>query len=901
MTGHTPNGLFRALLYAYPAAFREEYGKQMELAFEDQLKNANGRTWPLWMRAARDVCTIAPQEHCHVILQDLRYTFRAMAANIGFTAVAILSLALGIGANTAIFGVWNGVMHASIPGVRDPQELVILTNPAETGAWSGTLEKERPYASYDEFKMFRDRADSFRELMAAQSHSASWAILTDGGDSELVRGSLVSFNYFSFLGVRPILGRGFEDTTERASDAVISYSFWQRHFGGQADVLGKTLSMKSAALTVVGVAPRGFVGETIGQQVDVWALIGMQPAIMPGRDRLKPLPQPGRNMWLHLFGRLKPGVTMAQAEAQANTILKADLAESVVGLNSPELRTEVLSEYLKFHPGESGVSSVRSDFGGSLTALLIAVAVLLLIACANLANLLLARGAARRAEIAVRLSLGASRGRLLRQLLTESLILALAGGAVGLALSYFLHRALVWMLVQSDNTFSMDFSANPAVLGFTAGITFLAAMLFSALPAWQATRGNAGDALRDRSRSSTDSIGRVRWGKMLVAVQVALTVPLLVAAGLFIKTFDNLQHVDLGFRQEGLVEAMVDVASLKVAEPHAQAMRDQLREEFLRIPGVAGVTYSHNGLYTGSQTGLRIEPEGYVAKPGEDSSAGLDFVGPRFFSMLEVPLLLGREISESDLATTKRVTVINQALANKYFQGRNPIGLHLVSIRGNDRMVHEIVGVVKDFRSSSLRGEHRPRYFVSAAQPLPDQNLRSDFLIRVKGEAGPVLAALRGAVKRVNASLPLMEAKRLTDYIAPQVAADRAMAQLALVFGAVSLLMSAIGLYGVLSYGVTRRRGEFAIRMALGASKGRLASLVLSETAVVVLVGIAAGAGLAVAGSRLVTNQLFGVKPGDPITLATALVVLLATAFLAAYLPARRATGLDPMMALREK
>jgi len=895
------NGLFRALLYAYPAAFREEYGKQMQLAFEDQLKNANGRTLRVWMGAARDVFTVAPREHWHVILQDLRYTFRAMAANIGFTAVAILSLALGIGANTAIFGVWNQVLHASIPGVRDPQGLVILTNPAETGAWSGTLEKERPYASYDEFKMFRERADAFAELMAAQSYPATWAILTDGGDPELVRGSLVSYNYFSFLGVRPILGRGFEDPTERAPDAVISYSFWQRRFGGRPDVLGKTLSMNSAALTVVGVAPRGFGGEMVARQTDVWALIGMQPAISPGRNWLEAPPQPRRNMWLHLFGRLKPGMTMAQAEAQANTILKADLMESVAGVNSPDSRRQALSQYLKFHPGDGGISSARNDLGGSLTALLIAVAVLLLIACANLANLLLARGATRRGEMAVRLSLGASRGRLLRQLFTESLTLASIGGAAGLALSYFLHQVLVWMLAQSDDTFTMDFVANPAVLGFTAGITFLAAMLFTALPAWQSTRGDAADALRDRSRSATDSAGRVRWGKMLVALQVALTMPLLVIAGLFVKTFDNLQHVDLGFRQEGLVEAMIDVTSLKIPEPRAQAMRDQLREELLRIPGVTGVTYSHNGLYTGSQTNLEIAPEGYVAKPGEDTSAGLDFVGPHFFSTVEVPLLLGREISESDLAAAKPVTVISEALAKKYFPDRNPIGLHLVSLRDNDRLVHEIVGVVKDFRWNSLRGEMRPRYYMSAAQPLPGQNLRSDFLIRVNGDAWPVLAAIRGAVKRVNTSLPLVESKSVTDYIAPRMAADRAMAQLALAFGGVSLVMSAIGLLGVLSYNVARRRGELAIRIALGASKGRMASLVLRETAIVILAGISVGAGLALAASRLVVNRLYGVKPGDPFTLAAALGVLLATAFVAAYLPARRATQLDPMAALREE
>jgi predicted permease len=912
------NAVYRALLYCYPAAFRNEYGNQMLLMFAEQLGEARRTGGPLeqaalWVHATLDTLTIAPKEHWHVILQDLRYALRIMAASPSFTAVAILSLALGIGANTAIFTLWNGVLHRPLPAVHKPEQLVMLSNPDDagmwTGRWDGRTDGPRSWLTYGEFEQLRDHADSFSALMASQSSLDTWQVRLEGGGWEDVSGRLVSGGFFEVLGVGSAIGRVFTTAEDRAETpyAVISYNYWQRRFGGRPDVLGKTLAMRKTALTIIGVAEGGFIGETSGQQPDLWISMRMQPRVIPGPDWLHDTP-PVKAMWLNVFGRLKPGVTQAQAEAQANAVFQAGLESFYGAAASGERRREFLDQHLRIQPGARGASETRHAYALSLTALLAAVGVLLLIACANLANLLLARGAARRPEIALRLSLGASRGRLIRQMVTESLALAAMGGMAGIAAAWLLHGALVRMMAESDPKFHMSFALDPLVLAFALAATLAAALLSGVLPAWQVTRHDAGATLKEQGRGG--SLGRMRSGRFLVSLQLALSLPLLVGAGLLARTVYNLQRADLGFPAERLLLVRVDLREAADNAARRDSLLGELRREIQQIPGVRAASFSTLGVFSGGESADTIEVEGYAPQAGQtkegqtkeglDRGSAVDVVGPGYFSALGVPIDLGREILESDRAGAPKVCVINEAFAKRFFDGRNPIGKRITWVGEDKRTAYQVVGVARNARTKGLRGDIEPRYFVAAGQsPSPASN--PFFLIRTAMETTLVMAAVRKRIESVNAALSIDSARSIEEQMAPLTAQDRTTAQLAVVFGCVALALAAIGLYGVLSYGVARRKGEIAVRIALGAQPGRVISMILGETIGLVGAGLALGGGLAYAASRLITSRLYGVAPQDPLTLALAAGLLVAVAIGAAYLPARRASRLDPMAALRQE
>jgi predicted permease len=896
--------IYKALLHCYPAAFRQEYGNQMLLMFTEQLSEARRsggrlRQAALWIRAAFDALTVSPKEHGHVMMQDLRSAIRSAIASPTFAMVAILSLALGIGANTAIFSLWNGLLHASLPAVQNPSELMILTNPERIGSWNGMLNGERTWLSFPEFEELRNRADIFSAMMAVQSYREDWQVRSADGDWEVAQGRLVSDGFFDVLGVRPALGRMFADTgsLNRSPTAVIGYGYWQRKFGGLPDVIGKTIALRHVTLTVIGVAPSGFIGETAGEQPDLWVPLGVQPAMRPGEDSLHDV-SPTKNMWLHVFGRLKPGATPAQAEAQSNAIFQANLA-SFYGAVSAE-NHEALNQYLKIRPAGRGVSAARRAFSDSLTALLAAVGLLLLIACANLANLLLARGATRKPEIALRLSLGASRGRIVRQLVTESLFLAVVGGVAGLATAYVLHGALARMMAESDPNFRMSFALDPIVLGFAFAVTAAAAILFGVLPAWQSTGIGAGDGLKEQSRHATGSRSRARWGRVLVSLQLALSLPLLVGAGLLARTLYNLQHVDLGYRTELLAIAHVDTDAAGFDAAHSNRYYHDLRERLQRIPSVEAATYSALGLFSHYSMSLPIEVEGRPPNGNTGRGSAMELVGPGYFSTLGEPMLRGRELLESDDAGAPKVCVVNETFARLFFGARNPVGMHVTTIAHQARTTYSIVGVAKDARIQSLKGGAAPRFFLPWTQAPTDP--KAPFLVlRAKRDAQSIVEPVRHVIQQADPSLSVSYVRTLDEQLAPFTAQDRSTALLAEAFAGSALLLAAIGLYGVLSYGVVRRRSEIAIRVALGAQASRVIAAILKETAGLVAVGLVLGAGLAYAGSRTIENRLFGVAPQDPGTLALAVGLLIAVALSAAYLPARRAASLDPMTALRQE
>jgi predicted permease len=900
------HAVYRALLHGYPAPFRHEYGEQMRLMFAEQLGEARrtgawGHEAQLWARAVLDLLTVAPREHWHVLKQDLRYAFRSMKARPGFASVAILSLALGIGANTAIFSLWNSVLNAALPGVDHPQALVMLSNPNSIGMmrgrWNTRTDGPRSWLSYAEFEQLRDQASVFSMLMASETSLSTWQGRVDRGQPESIRGRLVSGGFFQVLGAQPAIGRLFttqEDSGEPAY-AVISHAYWQRRFGGRPDVIGRTLSLRDTVVAITGVTRAGFVGETSGQLPDVWLPIRLQPRVLPPGDWLHEQP-PDKMMWLHVFGRLKPGVSESQAEAQANAIFQTGL-ESFYGAAMTARQREFLDQRLVLQSAARGASSTRQDISSSLRVLLVAVGILLLIACANLANLLLARGAARRAEVAIRLSLGASRARLIRQLVTESLALSLIGGIVAIGVAYALHRLLVAMLREVESQFFMSFAFDVPMLVFALAATIGAAVAFGALPAWQMTRSDPGAQLKDSSRGAIGSVRELRSGRWLVGVQLVLSLPLLVAAGLLVRTAYNLQHADLGFRPERLLLARVDLGTLAQDVARRDRLLRDLRTSLERIPGVEAATFSHLGLFGGGFSTAMIEVEGVSTEP--DPEGPLDRVGAGYFTTLGIPIRRGRDISETDGADTRKVCVINDAFSQRFFDRRDPMGLHVTTV-GDDgaRVAYEIVGIAGNARTGSLRGDVAPRFFVPAEQ-RPSLGTTRTFMIRAAAGA-TVISAVRKTVTDADSTLSLSEIASIEEQMAPYTADERNIAQLGVVFGTAALMLAAIGLYGVLSFGVARRASEIAIRIALGALPHHVIAMIVRENTALVVAGLVLGGTVTLWGSRLLEARLYGVAPQDPLTLTIALGVLLLVAFIATYLPARRASKVDPVTALRQ-
>ena len=825
--------------------------------------------------------------------RDLRYGLRQVRRNPAFSGIVIATLALGIGVSTAVFSVWNGVVYAPLPGVERPDELVILTDPGASGMLRGRESGARRWLSSAEFDQLLEGATTFSGLMASQTSLSTWHVRVDGGTPEEARGRLVSGGFFEVLGVRPTIGRLFTTDQDRGDPlyAVISHAYWQRRFAGRPDVIGKTLIVRTTPVFIVGVTPEGFVGETSGQQPDLWLPLGLQPQVLPGGDWLHEKP-PDKVMWLHVFGRLKPGVTASQAEAQANAIFQTGL-QSFYG---PERRSEALDQTLRLHPGARGASASRDELSSSLSILLVSVGVLLVVACANLANLLLARGAARQTEIAVRISLGASRVRVIRQLVTESLTLAAIGGLAGIACAFVMHRALVRTVQQALPDFFIDFAFAVPVLAFAAATTLVSALVFGVLPAWAVSNTDPCSRLKDNSRGAIGSASRLRSGRWLVAVQLGLSLPLLVDAGLLARTVSNLQRPDLGFQVERLLLARVDLSEIVRDTTRRDRVLRELQDRVRRIPGVEAVSFSQLGLFSGGISTAGIEISG---SEGSGRDSALDRVGADYFTTLRIPLLRGRDISDSDRAETQKVCIVNEAFVRQHFGERDPLGMRLTTVDDRLRTTYEIVGVAGDARTQGVRDNAEPRFFVPSEQ-RPSSGTSRTFMIRAVSESAAVARAVREAMSEVNSAVSVSDFVTLKDRLARVTADERSIARLSLVFGAAALTLAAIGLYGVLSYAVRRRSSEIAIRIALGARCRTIIAMILRETVRLIIAGLLLGGALAYFASRLIANRLYGVAPHDPLTLALMTGVLLLVALIASYLPAYRASRTDAIAALHE-
>ncbi|HEY2497380.1 MAG TPA: ABC transporter permease [Candidatus Angelobacter sp.] len=839
------------------------------------------------------------------LFKDLRYAARQFTRNPVFTAVAVASLAIGIGANTAIFSVMNSAMLKSLP-VRDPQNLIMLTDPNQSGVRSGLNSGERDMLTYAEFELFRDHATSLDGLCVAQAEMNRMQVHIAGGQPEEAHARLVSEEYFSVLGVDPAIGRFFnrEEGKNVGQDpyAVLSYDYWQKRFGGNVSVLGTPIKMLGATLTVIGVAAPGFTGESVGEKPDFWMPMMMQPLVMPGRDWLHEdlSKSMEKVMWLHAFGRLKPGVTQSRAQTEIDVLFRGMLENEYPKTLDPDARKQAMDQHIKLRDARTGAFGGRDDFGQQLKVLLGASGVVLLIACINVANLLLARATSRTKEVGVRLSIGASRSRLIRQFLTESMVLSLLGGIVGLLLAWGASRALILLLTDRREDFSLGASLDWHVLGFTLGVTVLTGILFGLAPALRGTRVNLNDSLRDNGRT-TASGSKLNLAKGLVIVQVALSLLLVAGAGLFLRTLWNLQSVDLGYPKEKLLLVSADGVSAGYKGPQLSNLWRDLTARVRALPGVQGATYSTNGLFSGSESGDEIDVEGFTPTKDSEKFARFDRVGPQYFSTVGIPLLLGRELGMQDNATSPHVCVINEALAKLFFKDRNPIGRHITEKFGDKKNTMEVVGVAKNARDHRLRGDIPPRFYVPADQAMDGPNEWAVFEIRTAGDPEQMIATVRKTLLSVNEDLPVEGARPVVTSVDRTNAQPRMIARLCSIFGVMALLLAATGLYGVLSYGVAQRTNEIGIRMALGAGKGRVIKMILRETGVMIAIGLVAGVIFTAIGVQLVKSKLFGLGVLDPVAVISAVAILCVVALIAGYIPAARAARINPTQALRQE
>jgi predicted permease len=845
--------------------------------------------------------------------QDIRYGLRMLLKNPAFTAVAVLTLALGIGANSAIFNVLDAVLLRALP-VAAPQQLVVLTDPDAHGRDYGQEGGDRSLLGFTQFAYLRDHNDVYSGVFAADSEAPKLEVSignssgTVAGEPETARVQLVSGNYFTVLGVRAAVGRTFTGEVDRARGgspvAVISYPYWKERFSLDPGVLGKSLRIHQTIFEVIGVAHPGFFGTTVGEAPDVWVPLMMQDAVYPGRDLLAPIQALGNNyIWLQVMARLKPGVTLQQSKAAINVAFKAFLVDSLGTRGTEKERHGYLNQQINPQPGSRGSSSVHETFANPLMALMGIVVFVLLIACANVANLLLARGAARQKEFAVRLAVGAGRSRLIRQLLVESLLLAILGGAMGAVLAHWIDTILLRKaaaISTGPEAIQINLRVNVRTLGFTALIAMLTTALFGVIPALRATSVDVSPVLKSASDTRTGGTSHhfLSTGRFLVVAQVAISVILLVAAGLFVHSLARLSEVSLGYNRDRLLLFRLDTAPAGYKGAATIRIEEDLLARISTIPGVRSATLSSNGLFQGSESADPIAVEGYTPKSGEEIHSRFDHVGPGYFSTVGIPLLHGREIGPQDSVAGPRAAIINQAFAREFFPGIDPLGRHVRDTFPGNPGEMQIVGVVADAKLNSLREQVRPRVYAPIFNPLWEHTAVS-YEIRTAADAESAAKALRKAVQETNPALPQIEIETMSGLVDRSLGTDRLIAMLSSCFGALALLLASIGLYGVMSYAVARRTNEIGIRMALGARRSDVLRLVLGHGSKLMLLGVAIGTAGALGLTRFLSGLLFGVRPTDPLTFLIVSVVLIGVAFLASYIPARRATNVDPMMAVR--
>jgi predicted permease len=822
------------------------------------------------------------------IWRDLRYAMRGLRKSPAFSTVAVLTLALGIGANTAIFSVVNALMLRPLP-VERPDELISLA-----AVYPDGIEPVFSYAAYRQFAV--DGAD-VADVVAASSGRRD--AITIDGPPEPINNKWVSGNYFMVLGVPAAAGRVLLPSDERPPPgepvAVLSDAYWTRRFGRDPSVIGRSFSLKATAFTIVGVAPRGFFGETLGESPDMWIPQTAQPGapsyLWSGHS----------TTWLGLLARRKPGITVAQARAALEPVYERIRDDVAGGTSSPQFRKSVLGSRLRVSEASAGSSRLRDSLSAPLMILMGIVGLVLVIACANVANLMLARSATRRRETAVCLAIGAARLRVVRQGLAEALLLAAMGGVGGMLLAWCGSSVLV-ALVSGALPISIDLGPDVRVLAFTVLVSCATAVVFGLVPALRAARIDPLPALKGSGGPGRGS-SRIPLRRLLVVTQIAVSLVLLVVAGLFVRSLLKLREIDTGFDPDRVV--LVQVTPPVDAQPVSVAERRNLYRGLLAraetIPGVLGASASFTGLFTHGTWGNTITVEGFVPRPGVTPRTLANSITPSYFDVMQIAVLRGRGFTTDDDETAPKVAVVNQTFARQFFGEADPIGRR-VGLCTSDpcgpppKGMMEIVGVTEDAKYVNLREASRAMLYVPFSQH--DQTLR-ELEVRTAGPPAAVAATLHRELAAVDKRLAIVAMMELRDQVDASLLAERLIAKLSATFGLLALALAAVGLYGVVAYVTAQRTGEIGIRMALGANRHDVRRLVLRDTLRLVVIGLVIGIPAALAGARLLASQLYEVEPSDPLAVSLGVVTLSLAALLAGYMPARRAARVDPLVALR--
>jgi predicted permease len=840
-------------------------------------------------------------------MTDFRLALRQLRKSPAFTVVAVLSLAVGIGANTAIFSLVNDFLLRSLP-VRNPDELVLfrvtegargrLSRGGENNGGIDPITGRGTSTSFSlvMFERFRARHPALSDVFAFAPFSQV-TVLVDGQPDVAATAQLVSGNYHAGLGVPAALGRTLTVEDERPSAAevaVISDRYWTRRFGRDPAVLGKVIQINRVPTTIVGVTPAGFAGTMqAGESPDVSVPIAHHLRFQPNRTgRAQPW-----YWWIRIMGRLAPGATAAQASAALEPVFQQTAREGwLAGVSLDRVPAPMPDDStLAADPGAQGENDTRRQYAKSLRILMGLAGLVLAAACANVANLLLARGAARRREIALRLALGARRRRIVRQLLAESLLLASAGAALGTVLAWLTRDLLLALRPFGNIQVVLDLPLDARVLSVTVATAAATALVFGLAPALRATRVDLTAEFQGGTRAPVGG-SRSRLSQALMVVQIALSLVLLVSAGLFVRTLGNLAAIDAGFNRRGLVLFAIDAVSAGYPRQQFAALQVRIQERLARIPGVRAVTFSSVPLLSRTRQNKRISVPGRPAPPDAPIAVNTNGLAPNFFAAMELPIVRGRGFAETDEGGRPKVAVVNQAFARRYFGAEDPIGRQIVFSSLNDDSRAEVVGVARDAKYTELRGEPPPTVYVSALQQV-DGN--ANFAVRLAAPDAGVLAAIRTAVREIDPTLPVLNLRTQDEQIDRLHAQERLFARLSGSFGLLALGLACVGLYGLMSYAVLRRTAEIGLRMALGAPRAQVLRMILRESLALVCAGLVIGIGAAGAATRLVSSMLFGLSVTDPLTYGVAASVLAAVALLASLLPAHRASRVDPMVAFR--
>jgi putative ABC transport system permease protein len=829
------------------------------------------------------------------IMRDLRYAIRSLQRRPAFTVTVIATLALGIGANAGIFTLVNALLLRPLP-VPHPEQLVIVSNPTQVN----TNNVGSPLTDYVSFPLYRDvraRNTVFTDMYANGEPGTLDVEIGDGNDAgvEHPHARFVTGNYFAVLGVAAYAGRTFTAEEDRAPGedpvAVITYDYWQSRFAGSRAAIGSVMRVNDVPVTIAGVTPPGFRGDIVGQPLDFWLPMMMHPAIQPRQDFINDRAW----SWVVMMGRLKPGVTLEQARQEVTAVEANAIRAHLSGRELSQFEENVKTTPIPVLSGARGFSERRAEYGAALWVLMAAVGLVILVVCANVSSLMLARSVARGRDMTVRLALGAGRGRVIQQLLVEGALLATVASGLGLLVAAWGTRGLL-ATVSAAGPIAIDTTPDARVLAFTAAITLACVLLFGLLPALRTTRVELASSLRAHGRNLMGAArpGRIPLGRVLVVAQLGLSMLLLIGGGLLVRSMQHLLHSDIGVDRDHVVAVRVRTARSQYVGARLGQLRRDLAERVRQLPGVDAAAFADHGLFSGGASGYHVKVPGFVAQADSERRVSLDRVGPDYFHAIGARLLRGRDIDRRDLETVPPATVINETMAKRYFGPRDPLGVTVTV----DSLPYTVVGVVRDFQSRDVRGTPRREMYLAFNDPNTGDAGYAKLAVHVRGDPARLVAPIRRAIQEVVPALPIA-VDPVNDLVRGTVSEDVLLVQVTVFFCVVTLVLAGLGLYGVTAYSTSQRTGEFGLRVALGAAPTRVTGMVLSESVRLAFMGILVGIPAGLAAARLIRAQLFGVSAVDGPTLAAAIAVLVGAAILASYLPARRAARVGPLEALR--